>query len=61
MDTPKIDFGYEDDKTAQTIIPTSGLPENVTLAQMQERNRMFWRHNIADPGNTNAPVIINQQ
>ena len=55
------DFGYKDDATEHTMIPTSGLPERVTLEQMNERNKQYWRHDIADPGNTNAPVIINQQ
>jgi hypothetical protein len=54
-------FSYSDDATEHTMVPTSGLPERVTLEQMNERNKQYWKHDISDPGNTNAPVIINQQ
>lgn len=47
-----IDFGYSDDTEKH-----STLPVNVSLATIQKKNEDFWKHDISDPGNTNAPII----
>jgi hypothetical protein len=53
-----IDFGYTDDVAEHHAIPVSGLPEHVTLEQMNARNRDFWKHDAGDPDNTDIGVRV---
>lgn len=61
MGEKTMDFGYKDDVGEHKATPVMSMPEHMALAEIAERNKRYWAHDIQDPGNTNAPVIINQQ
>jgi len=53
-DTNEVKFAYKD-----VAGPEGGsvMVGSMTLAEIQKANEKFWSHDIADPGNTNAPII----
>ena len=53
-DSSEVKFGYKD---AEGPEGSPVMVTSMTLAEIQKANEKFWSHDIADPGNTNAPII----